>query len=218
MPDLQAAMVILSKLHERGMKKLGINREGIAADKKDQPDILSSLAALEDIFAELDKKFAPNAPDGSVDGGGVSGSGTGENGFGNGGGVGGGKGDGNGSGGGGGGGGDGGQLVESNDENEKVADASSPKASANDEDQLSSEEREKQLHEAERLAGLASPKPGDIDEDAADEKAMAEIEARLAAAVASACCWAAAGRSPWGAISLSLPAPGTASCQVFCVR
>jgi hypothetical protein len=57
MPDLQAAMALLSKLHARGLQKLGINPSGLALSKKEQPDLVASLAALEDIFAELDDRF-----------------------------------------------------------------------------------------------------------------------------------------------------------------
>lgn len=81
MPDLQAAMGLLAKLHDRGMERLGLaagEEYTPSKHKKGVPtDIMSSLAALDDMFSEIDARFA-NGGSGSLGGGGSgSGDGTG---------------------------------------------------------------------------------------------------------------------------------------------
>ena len=172
MPDLKAAMNLLAKLQDRGMEKLGLDpqsEQSAHARKTNHPDLMSRLAALEDIFEQLDNGgFKGNA------GTGTGGSGTGSGGGGGGGhgkgrggkGTGSGKGDGVGSGSDSEGEGGGGGKKPSG----KAAAALSPKGKKDDEKKPADP---KKLSSPKSKGDKSEEDDADLDEeDAALKKAM----------------------------------------------
>jgi len=181
------AQAVLSKLSERGMIPPDEGAEDgedddekrLNSSKSSKPDeLLQSLAALDDIFSEVDARFAKNALTSPRNQGRAAAAAAAaaeeakkkqedE------------------------------AKAATNDEATKSAEeakeadstdaaaaAAAEATAAAEAEALAKEEEALREKRATRLANLASPAPGDSAEDLEDEKTLAEIEARLACAAA----------------------------------